>query len=89
MAKETKRQFFVLGARGNQRGGISAEVATENMIIEAKSQLESSNAARKAKEYKKTEYELRKKQLDELMANPKSDPKVIKKLQEIVSNLSR
>lgn len=89
MAKETKRQFLVLGSRGNQRGGISAEIATENMIVESKSQLESSNAVRKAKEYKKTEYELRKKQLDELMANPKSDPKVIKKLQEIVSNLSR
>ncbi|MBQ8256143.1 MAG: hypothetical protein IJY99_04245 [Alphaproteobacteria bacterium] len=89
MTKDVKKRGAVLSARGNQRGGMTAEAAQDNFIAAEKYQLDSSSAARKAKEYKKSEYELRKAQLEELMANPKSDPKMVKKLQEIVSNLSR
>lgn len=85
----TKKGGLTLRARSNQRGGISAETAHDNMIVSEKYLLDSSSAARKAKEYKKSEYELRKAQLEELMANPKADQKLVKKLQEIVTNLSR
>lgn len=85
----TKKGGLTLRARSHQRGGISAEAAYDNMIVSEKYLLDSSSAARKAKEYKKSEYELRKAQLEELMANPKADQKLVKKLQEIVTNLSR
>lgn len=87
MAEKIKKRGAVLGAQGNQRGGITAEVATENMMRGEKVQLESSCAVKKAKDYKKSEYELRKAQLEAAMANPNADPVRIAKLQEIVNNL--
>lgn len=87
MAEKIKKRGAVLSARGNQRGGMTAEAAQDNFIAAEKYQLDSSSAARKAKEYKKSEYELRKAQLEAAMANPNADPVRIAKLQEIVNNL--
>ena len=82
-----KKRGAVIGAKGNQRGGITAEAATDNMIEGEKDVLKSAEAVRKAKDYKKSEYELRKAQLEALMANPKASPARIAKLREIVDNL--
>ena len=87
MKKDVKKRGAVIGAKGNQRGGITAEAATDNMIEGEKDVLKSAEAVRKAKDYKKSEYELRKAQLEALMANPKASPARIAKLREIVDNL--
>lgn len=87
MEKKIKRRGAVLSAQGNQRGGVTAEGATENMMRGEKEQLKSAVAVKEAKDYKKSEYELRKAQLEAAMANPNADPVRIAKLQEIVNNL--
>ena len=89
MEKKVKQRGAVIRACGNQRGGISAEAATDNMIEGEKDVLKSTYAATKAEDYKKSEYELRKAQLEALMANPKASPARIAKLQEILNNLER
>lgn len=81
--KEKKR---VLRAHDNQRWGTS-EAATDNMIKGEKYVRESVEAAKEATSYKKSEYELRKAQLEALMANPKASPARIAKLQETLNNL--
>ena len=81
-----KKRGAVIRARGYQRGGTS-EDATENMMRGEKDVLKSAEAVKKAKDYKKSEYELRKAELEALMANPKASPARIAKLQEIVENL--
>lgn len=81
-----KKRGAVIRARDNQRLGTS-EAATDNMIEGEKDVLKSAEAVRKAKDYKKSEYELRKAELEALMANPKASPARIAKLREIVDNL--
>ena len=88
MEKKVKQRGAVIRACGNQRGGTS-EAATDNMIEGEKDVLKSTYEATKAEDYKKSEYELRKAQLEALMANPKASPARIAKLQEILNNLER
>ena len=87
MEKKVKQRGAVIRAQGNQRGGITARVATDIMIEGEKVVLENGVAVKEAKNYIKSEYELRKAQLEALMANPKASPARIAKLQETLNNL--
>ncbi len=89
MEKKVKQRGAVIRAQGNQRGGISAEVATENMMQGEKDVLKNAVAVKEAKNYIKSEYDLRKAQWEAAQKDPNTNPAYVAKLREILNNLER
>lgn len=89
MEKKVKQRGAVMRVQGNQRGWISSEVATEYMMQGEKDVLKNAVAVKEAKNYMKSEYELREAQLKAAMKDPNTNPERIAKLQEILNNLER
>ena len=87
MEKKVKQRGAVMRVQGNQRGCITARVATENMMQGEKDVLKNAVAVKEAKNYIKSEYDLREAQLEAAEKDPNTNPAYVAKLREILNNL--